>query len=65
MPREYAVEFAAYCYETFGRKKGTRIMASEEAYMVWKHRYIKTAFVPRINLLLNAHIKAAEDAEKD
>lgn len=40
MKRIYPVQFAAYCFKSFGRVKGTEVMASDEAYMVWERFHI-------------------------
>ena len=39
--RTHSVEFTQYCWKQFGRVKGTMVMASDEAYMVWYQEYIE------------------------
>jgi len=41
MKRKYPVEYAAFCFEAFGRVKGHKMMASDEVYELWEKIYIK------------------------
>ena len=65
--RTHPVEFTQYCYKMFGKTKGTLIMASDEAYMVWHKVFIESRKQRKKNDMQSAFGKfklAANNASK-